>query len=104
MVALWGTRLIIPDTCVLYTAQHPCSPIPTHKILTRISKYSGELRDPREKFLLMSSQCGLVLRECESYTTSTVAQRTVKDALGPSLLSVAVMINTMINTKNKLAL
>ena len=52
----------------------PVVPFQVTKTLTRISKYSGELGDPEEKFLLMSSQCGLVLGQCEHYTAPTVAQ------------------------------
>ena len=79
----------------------PVVPFQVTKTLTRISKYSGELGDPEEKFLLMSSQCGLVLGQCELYTTPTVAQRTIQNVLCPRLLSV-VVINT--TDKRNLAL
>lgn len=79
----------------------PVVPFQVTKTLTRISKYSGELGDPEAKVLLMSSQCGLVLGQCEPYTTSTVAQRTIQNVLCSHLLSVAV-INT--TAKRNLAL
>lgn len=71
----------------------PVVPFQVTKILTQISKYSGELGDTEEKFLLMSSQCGLVLRQCELYTTPTTAQRAIQNVLCRHLLSVVVINN-----------